>query len=200
MGRSDPYLKQFWGSHIKPSGDVALLGFTDNDKFYGDLYDLQLENWDINSDWVLPRKYDTIICTRCAYFSKDLSSFFKKCHDSLKEGGSLYVDFGLGDHWRFQDYKIGWIKNGEQEHAYEEGNFLWSTVWDDQFLLSPHYQRFSSYVERYGYTDVKKAIFEEVPEVLHLTKLSNLFNIQFSLLSLWPDSPQLYVLIKATKV
>ena len=133
MGRSDQFLKPFWGKHIKPEGLTALLGFSDNSKFNGDTYDLELGNWDINSDWSLPKKYDTIICTRCAYFAKDLDSFFRKCHESLNEGGLLFVDFGIGDHWRFSDYKVGWIKDGEHEYAYKKDNFLWSCIWDDKF-------------------------------------------------------------------
>ena len=32
-------------------------------------------NWDINTDWELKKKYNTIICTRCAYFAKNPEDF-----------------------------------------------------------------------------------------------------------------------------
>ena len=77
MGRSDPIIFQFYRQVIRPKGKVALLGFTDNTLFDGDLYDLQLNNWDINSDWKLDKKYDTIISLRCPYFSKTLKTLSK---------------------------------------------------------------------------------------------------------------------------
>ena len=73
MGRSDPHIMPWYRHHINPEGKVALLGFRNNNVFKGDLYDQHLENWDINSEWELTQKYDTIICTRCAYFAKDES-------------------------------------------------------------------------------------------------------------------------------
>ena len=59
MGKSDPYILSFYRSFIDPAGDTALLGFTNNSWFTGDLYDKSLENWDINSQWELPKKYDS---------------------------------------------------------------------------------------------------------------------------------------------
>ena len=99
MGRSDPHLVAFYKPHFKLKGDVALLGEHDassalsGDVFglrtllgegnafrthHGDLYDLQLGNWNINSDWSLEKKYDTIICTRCPYFAKDPEDFIER--------------------------------------------------------------------------------------------------------------------------
>lgn len=199
MGRSDPWIRKFYNKHIKPQGDVALLGFTNNDFFEGDLYDLQLENWDINSDWKIPKKYDTIICTRCAYFAKDLESFFKKSHSYLKQGGVLYVDFGIGDHWRFDDYKIGWIKDQKQEYAYKEDNYLWSFVWSDEFLCDNEFKKFTKNVLSHGYHDVKKSIFEETPEIMKIESIAKYFDISYHTLSLWKDLPQFYVLLKCSK-
>ena len=65
MGRSDTHLGAFYRPHIKLNGDVALLGDADSIRApAGDLYDLQLGNWNINSDWSLEKKYDTIIGER----------------------------------------------------------------------------------------------------------------------------------------
>ena len=76
MGKTNPILFPIYKSLVVPKGDVALLGFTNNDLFDGDLYDLSLGNWQINSEWKLDKKYDTIICTRCAYFFKKSRRFY----------------------------------------------------------------------------------------------------------------------------
>lgn len=198
MGRSNQYIIPFYYKHIEPKNETALLGFSENSIFHGDLYDLSIGNWNINKNWKLKKKYDTIICTRCAYFSKDLKNFFKKCYEHLNENGNLYVDFGLGDHWRFDNYKIGWVKDGEQEYAYEKDNYLWSTIWKDSFLEHPHYKLFSKRVEKFGYNNVKSSIFKEVPEILLLDNIKK-FDIQYDMITLWEDLPQLYILVKGKK-
>ena len=199
MGRSDAYVLDFYNKTIKPKGKVALLGFSNNNFYNGDLYDLSLNNWNINSDWSLNKKYDTIICTRCAYFAEDPWDFIEKCYEHLNESGNLYVDWGLGDHWRFENYKIGWIKNGEQEHAYQDDNYLWSTVWDKRFKSNQHFKDFAKNVEKLGYNNVEKAIIKEVPRVLKLDFIRLFFNCQYNILSLWDDKPQLYILIHGIK-
>jgi|TARA_R110002020_G_scaffold46994_7_gene134069 SAM-dependent methyltransferase len=199
MGRSDPYIFSFYRNSIRPTGDTALLGFTNNSFFGGDLYDLRLGNWDINSDWQLDKKYDTIICTRCAYFAKQPEQFIERCYNSLNDGGRLYVDWGLGDHWRFDDYKVGWVKNGEHEYAYKDDNFLWSTIWDDSFLENEQFNVFSQRVKKFGYEDMKKEIFEEVPKVLIAEDVEKYFSTSYSLMALWEDNPQIYILLCGVK-
>ena len=200
MGRSNNILNPWYQKQILPSGDVALLGFTKNDVFPGDLYDKQFRNWDINSDWFLPKKYDTIICLRCAYFAKNPQEFILKCYESLNDEGTLYVDWGLGDHWRFEKYKVGWIKDEEQEYAYGKNNFLWSTVWDDSFLLNDQCKLFAESIKKFGYDDIKKAVYDEVPRVLSLTDVEKYFKIEEqSLLKLWDDLPQLYIFLSCKK-
>lgn len=199
MGKSDAFVKPFYDNFVKPVGDVALLGYNNNNWWPGDLYDLSLGNWDINSDWKLDKKYDSIICTRVAYFCKDLESFFVKCKEHLNPGGKLYVDFGLGDHWRFYPYKIGWVdKNGQQEYAYDKANKLWSTVWDDDFEVDNEFMTFSKNVERFGYEYVKDAIKSEVPVVLDIDDVRKYFKVDYHLLTLWTDNPQLYILLECT--
>jgi len=195
MGRSDPFIENFYKSAIQQKGDTALLGFTDNRWFEGDLYDLQLANWEINSDWNLDRKYDTIISLRCPYFAKDPKKFIEKCYDHLKPGGLLYVDWGLGDHWRFDNYKIGWCKDGEQEYAYEDENFLWSTVWDDSFIRHDHFKLFAERVKKFGYEDLSGAIHNEVPSVLKFKDIKKNFLLGYNMMTLWEDRPQLYILL-----
>ena len=199
MGKSDPHYFNFCSQHIKPQGKTALLGFSNNNYFEGDLYDLSLNNWDINSEWKLAQKYDTIICTRCAYFSKDPWDFVELCHEYLKPRGKLFVDWGIGDHWRFPNYKVGWVKNGEHEWAYEEDNYLWSTIWDDSFIKDNEYQRFSQRIQKHNYQDAKKAIFDEVPKVINLEFIDMFFETEYNMLALWEDLPQLYILISGTK-
>ena len=199
MGRSDPYVYDFYKFHIKPQGEVALLGFVNNNWFDGDLYDLQLNNWNINDNWQLSQKYDTIISLRCPYFAKDPQDFIHRCYSNLNDSGRLYIDWGLGDHWRFDKYKIGWIKDGEQEHCYGEGNYLWSTVWDDGFLVDNHYQLFCERVKKLGYNNVKQAIFEETPSILKIEEIKKYFNVRYNMMTMWEDSPQLYVLLTCQK-
>jgi len=199
MGKSDPHYFNFCNQHIKPQGETALLGFTNNNYFQGDLYDLSLNNWDINSEWKLTQRYDTIICTRCAYFSKDPQSFVELCHEHLKPKGKLFVDWGIGDHWRFPNYKVGWVKNGEHEWAYEKDNYLWSTIWDDSFVKDNEYQIFSQRIQKHNYQDAKKAIFDEVPKVINLKFIDMFFETKYNTLALWEDLPQLYTLISGVK-
>jgi len=199
LGRSNPYIYSFYRKHIKPEGQTALLGFTNNQWFNGDLYDLQLNNWNINNDWELNKKYDTIISLRCPYFAKEPEDFIKRCCNSLNENGKLYVDWGLGDHWRFENYKIGWVKDEEQEYAYEDNNHLWSAVWDDEFLTDLNFKLFEERVEKFGYTDIRKAIFDEVPSILEVDLIKKYFDVSYNIIALWEDHPQLYVLIKGVK-
>jgi SAM-dependent methyltransferase len=199
MGRSNSILSPIYQS-FSPEGSVALLGFTDNQLFKGDLYDLQLDNWDINSQWELPKKYDTIISTRCPYFAKDPKDFIKRCYNNLNPGGTVFLDWGLGDHWRFENYKIGWVKGKEHEYCYKDDNYLWSTVWDDEFLEENEFKKFSTNLNKFGYKDIKQAIYNEVPVVLELSFIKKYFNISYKLLSLWEDKPQLYIFIEGKKL
>ena len=200
MGRSNQFLFPFYKQHIKPKGDVALLGFTENGLFDGDLYDRSLNNWNINSEWELEKKYDTIISLRCPYFSRNPEDFIKRCYENLNEGGKLYVDWGLGDHWRFKNYKLGWIKDGEHEYAYGENNFLWSTVWDDSFCAHPDFELFVARTAKYGYKEnIKQSIFKEIPKVLKINTIKKYFDISYNIRALWPDRPQLYILISGVK-
>jgi len=199
MGRSDQFLYPFYGAKIKPVGDVALLGFTDNRLFQGDLYDQALGNWEINSNWELPKNYDTIICTRCAYFCDSPYYFMSRCYAHLNFGGYLYVDWGYGDHWRFESYKIGWLKNEEQEWHYHKDNKLWSGIWNDKFLEDDQYKLFCERVKKFGYDDVKKAILKETPYILWPESWLSCFEINYDLLALWEDQPQLYILMSCRK-
>lgn len=189
-------------------GDVAFLGWSKQDLFTTNIicnsatyYDLMLGNWNINDDdWhIEDEKFDAVFCTRTPYFAKDPQSFIEKCYKILKPGGRILVDWGLGDHWRCENYKIGWVKGAEHESCYEDDNFLWSAVWDDSFLKNKDYEIFEEYVKKFRYNDVKKSVFEEVPSILQLSSIKKLFNVNCELMALWPESPQLYIIIYGTK-
>jgi SAM-dependent methyltransferase len=208
MGRSDPFVFSAY-KNVIPARDynsAAFLGFSGPNPLTNsiksdkkDFYDLSLGNWEINEEeWNIAEKYDLIVCTRCPYFSKKPDKFLDKCLEILKPGGFLLADWGLGDHWRFNEYKIGWVKNGEQEFAYKENNFLWSTVWHDSFSQHPEFLKFSENVKKFGYEDVRQAVFKEVPTVLNIedyleSKSTIIKNFNVALMSLWPELPQLYI-------
>ena len=199
MGVSNAIVIPFYKECINAKGSVALLGSSDNDMFEGDLYDLSLGNWEINSEWKLSKKYDTIICTRCAYFAKDPEGFIKRCYDNLNDGGLLYADWGLGDHWRFPDFKVGWIKGGEHEYAYSSNNFLWSSIWGDKFLDNDQSIEFQEGIKKYGYSLLKDSIYKEVPSVLKTDLVEEYFDAEYKILTIRKPYLQMYIMVCGAK-
>lgn len=198
MGKSDGLIKPFYNKHIKPSGETALLGFTNNSWYKGDLYDKALGNWEINSEWKLDKQYDTIICTRCAYFAKDALEFIERCCSNLKDGGRFYIDWGLGDHFRFKKFKVGFKKNGEHEYCYGDTNFEWSTIWSQDLEQDPQVKLFKKRIAKYGYHGALSVHIDlEVPNVLDLATLKMDHSVYT--LALWEDMPQLYILLEGIK-
>ena len=199
MGRSDPFLHEFYNSRINhkmtPGGQTALLGFIKQGKFglNGDLYDYQLNNWEINADWKLDKKYDTIVSLRCPYFAKDPKKFIEKCFDNLNEGGLLCVDWGYGHHWTGDGFKfkVGWEKDGEREYAYFDQNLLHSGIWYDEFLDHPSFVKFTEVLPGYGYasSNIKNIIYDETPCILDLKEIEDEYNIEYDILTLWHDRP-----------
>jgi len=201
MGKSDKYIIPFYKEKISQTDSpIALLGFSNNDMFDGDLYGLSLGNWNINSEWELDKKYNTIICTRCAYFAKDPEDFITRCYNSLGENGLLYVDWGLGDHWRYKDFKVGWLKGEEHEGHYFDGNFLWSTVWDDSFLEDGECKRFSKAIKKYGYEDLKASVKKEVPYMLTLNFVKKYFDVRYDILTIEEPYLQMYILLSCRRL
>ena len=200
MGNSDSIVIPFYKRHIGVVKEpVALLGFSNNNHFQGDMYDLSLNNWNINSEWSLDKKYGTIICTRCAYFAKNPKDFIRRCYDNLEDGGVLHVDWGLGDHWRFKNFKVGWVKDGEQEHAYKDENMLWSSIWNDEFLLNDDVKKFSEEIKSLGYDNLGKAVRLEVPFVLDPKNIDDLFNYDIKFLFVKKPYLQLYMMLRGDK-
>jgi hypothetical protein len=196
VGRSDPYVFEWYSRQIRvdPGSRVLFLGqprhnlFTESLGVSGEFRDITLGNWDINGPLIADEKFDAIVCTRCAYFSEDPARFLSDCKRSARQ---VFVDWGLGDHWRFPKYRVGWRDQEEHEYADYGGrrNFLHSTVWRGDFLMSPEVQKFERLIQRYGYTSLEIAVRTEVPS---LHTLGDEWVCSF--LTLWPESPQLYVL------
>jgi len=203
MGKSDQFI---FPEYLKLISDIkaesiALLGFSQENDFTRSInaktkkfFDVSLGNWDINSDWSLNQKFDLIISTRCPYFSKDPKTFIAKCKEHLTQGGHALIDWGLGDHWRFKNYKVGWLRHGELEFAYKPSNFLHSCYWHDDLLSDPNVISFWNCVVKnpeLGYTqqdDLKEVIKKEVQHLISydVKKIKTVF--------LWPERPQLYII------
>ena len=231
MGKSDPMVYDIYYKSLNDicGGNLANIEFK-NIGFFGQakdndftakiksenrkFYDLTLKNWNINSfPYNIEEKFDLIVCTRCAYFCKDPKKLFAEFNEVLLPGGKILIDWGLGDHWRFENYKVGWVKDKEQEWAYEEGNYLWSTVWHKIFENDPNVLLFKELIENHGYNveklsnvnpenTLQKIIEKEVPSVMMLNELneSQVFkNINCCITTLWADSPQLYIVLVVTK-
>lgn len=204
MGKSDTIIFNEYKKILKKIESriesVAFLGFTcENDLTLSvnckirDFYDLSLGNWDINSDWSLGKSYDLIVCTRCAYFSKNPKLFIEKCKDHLSSEGHALIDWGLGDHWRFSNYKVGWVKDGEQEFAYNSENFLHSCFWRDELKEDEEVKKFwESVVElNVGYdkkNNISDIVRKEVPQLIDYEA------IEIKTKFLWKDNPQLYII------
>ncbi len=200
MGKSDAFLfPKYYDmtSDLQPKS-VALLGFSSENAYTKQLpgthhlYDLALGNWDINSDWKLSQKYDLIVSTRCPYFAKDPIAFFNLCVKHTNSGGAIMLDWGLGDHWRFKNYKVGWIRSGEHEFAYNENNKLYSCMWRKSFEDDQTVKNFRKLVAgKFGYSDninLTDVVNNEVPFLVDYDH----DKIQFE--CLWPDAPQLYIM------
>jgi hypothetical protein len=203
MGKSNELVFPWYVKNLPENAErVAILGST-SDSFVRqkypnaliNLYDIQLGNWDINADvWNIESSaYDLVVITRCAYFSKDPNNLIDKCMKILCAGGHLFIDWGLGDHWRFKNYKVGWVKDEEHEFAYYEDNFLWSTAWSHSLLAHPQVQIFAERIKKYGYNNIETAINAEIPSIYKIGNIDDIL-IKVDALALWEENPQLYIL------
>ena len=212
MGRSDSVIfKEYLNTIPKKEFQMAaFLGFPGENSFTKNIsasekhfYDLSLGNWNINSEkWDISEKYDLLICTRCPYFAKDPEAFVKKCNDIMAPDGIILLDWGYGDHWRFENFKVGWVKDGEQEFAYNSENMLWSGIWNKCFERDPSFLLFSERVKKFGYqnvSDVIEGIHSETPKIMDISYFLNFFSLECKLVSLWDDLPQLYIIISGVK-
>lgn len=204
MGKSDPIIFDEYKKILKKNEShiesVAFLGFScENDLTLSikckkrDFYDLSLGNWEINSDWSLGKSYDLIVCTRCAYFSRDPVKFIQKCKLSLKSSGHALIDWGLGDHWRFPNFKVGWVKDNEHESAYSSENLLYSCFWRNDLEDDVEVKNFWKAVIdlNVGYNvgeSLSDIVRREVPSIVDYEFIS--LKTKF----LWKENPQLYII------
>lgn len=221
-----PQYINFFQSNIEENNEIkniAFLGFQEDNivtEFIkscctklknADYYDLCLNGWDINDDWKLKRKYDLIVCLRTAYFSKDPLLFLKKCHKSLNKGGNLFVDWGLGDHWRYKHFVVGWYhpNTGEREKApYLDGekSYLYSCFWDKLFERDPYTQWFFHHSsQHYGY-DISKSfdtvLDEEIgsERIINIEKYTRNFVLRnIRLFAINTMRPQIYIMLYGIK-
>ena len=203
MGKSDPYLVNFYTSFLESNKQYQSVGFfgQKEENFISSriiskerkFYDLSLNNWNINTHpYNIEDKFDLIVCTRCAYFSNEPLRVIKSFIEMINPGGSILIDWGLGDHWRFKNFKVGWLKGGEQEYAYATDNFLWSYACYENFEDHEQVKLFKKNIERYNYKEyIRKTIKREIPVLLDVKDIDNCC-IKANHLFLWPDKPQLY--------
>jgi hypothetical protein len=214
MGKSDPIVFREY-STILPRhrfDAVAFLGYRNENAFttvikskIRHFYDINPDKssdfesfvWNINEGFQPNRKYDLIVATRCPYFSKNPAAFVEDCMNSLNPGGMLLCDWGLGDHWRFKSYKVGWVRDGEHEWAYEQNNLLHSCLWNKEIANNDETIAFWKYAKKAGaYDDTKtleSVINEEVPALCD-------YDYDFlRVLMMWPEAPQLYLITVTIK-
>lgn len=167
MGKSDPYLIPWYSKcsselidQFGEIHDIAFFGqpfkndlcyniedmcYTFGRDIKGDLYDIQLGNWDINSDWQC-KKYDLIFCFRTFYFAKDPKKALSNFCKSLKPEGVLIFDIGLGSaHFKRdggsegKNWTFGWKNEKGRCFGNYQGkkHYLFSSFWDDDLLKNP---------------------------------------------------------------
>ena len=205
VGKSDPYVFNFYAKLInykKSYKRIAFFGNKESSVFTNwfdaeekEYFDLELGNWNINTfPYNSNKKYDLIVCTRVAYFSKHPKQMLKEFNRLLNKEGIILIDWGLGDHWRFKNFKIGWKKDEEHEYAYNSNNHLWSTFIDEDVIKSENFKNFTNECKKFNYHDVKSEIYKEVDVVLSekdiIEEKLRIKNLET--LFLWPEFPQLY--------
>ena len=58
--------------------------------------------------------------------------YFAICENRHLQIQEIFLDWGLGDHWRFKNYKVGWFKDGEHEWFYNKtSNDLYIRLFND---------------------------------------------------------------------
>lgn len=214
MGKSNDIVFSWYRKHLHeyrfervlvlgaPTFD-AFTSTIDSDDFgFYDLCSIEYP-WNINDDiWNFKYdQYDLIVCTRCPYFAKDANAFLEKCNKHLRKNGIIFLDWGLGDHWRQEPYKVGWIVDDHHEKVIygEKVSPLYSCAWLKIFEVNAAAIDFRKNIRKFSYYDNEKKltqiIEEEVPSILDLYNLPNNLELKdYNLLSLWPDAPQLYIL------
>ena len=184
---------------------VGAFGFTKQPEFLGvecQLFDQELGNWEINSNFPEGEDvYDAIVCTRVAYFAADPLKLIVEFHRLLKPGGRLMIDWGIGDHWRYPKFRMGWKSHpeGPREAAY--GYPLMSAIWDDSLDIDIDALSFREWCIPHGYphgTSIAEHLEEEVDCLRYVSEMMPMFQeCSVEAHAFWPDSPQLYIILSA---
>jgi len=67
-------------------------------------------------------------------------------------------------------------------------------------VANSDFQKFSDSVKKFGYYNIKKSIFQEVPSILTFEEFEKYFNLKnHKILKLWTEFPQLYILLHGVK-
>ena len=211
MGRSNQYVFPWYARHLpqRRYENACVLGARGSDQFIAGIdaghieyHDITLDGWSIDDDWNPTTTYDLIVCTRCAYFVKDPAAFVRRCRMNTHRSGRVFIDWGLGDHWRKVPYLVGWRDPARSIHESVEFesptgkhvSYLWSCFWDRQLELRPEAIAFRHDIRMCGYDDdvtLTQIIEQEVPVVLDAAIQ---IPLDVQLLALWPKAPQLYIL------
>jgi SAM-dependent methyltransferase len=200
LGKSDAIVYPWYKSKsiLPQGGHVLFLGQTRHNDFTSSIscraefLDISLGNWEINAGPWPNDKFDAVVCTRCAYFSSDAQAFIEKCKSMTKPGGIVFIDWGLGDHWRFKEFKVGWRSDSEEETVLFNGHrsSLRSAFWHPRLEDHSEVQKFKTWIKKFGYEgSLTDHILRETSSVS-----SDTFNCVIDCLSIWPDAPQLYIL------
>jgi hypothetical protein len=218
MGQTDVMLNPIYAEKTKDfNGLVLCIGFrkrpawlprscvADCRDLYHEDEDKQLdineaiENWTIDNYDI----YDGIVCTRVAYFSKSPIELVERLSIVGKKNCKILIDWGIGDHWRFEPLNVGWYHpDGVQEFAYASGNFLWSTVWNNDWASDSEVWDFFLAMERhdkkYDMTlgNTTNQILEEFPVVVNTRAFEKHMTGEWTHHMFWPEAPQLYHIFK----
>ena len=205
MGKTDAHLFPHYKRLFQKKGDVvAIAGGTVRPPWLEDcpayeLYDREIDGWSISNP-VLNTEYDNIICTRVAYFSDRPLHTIKTLAEHLKPGGQLLIDWGVGDHWRFRPYSVGWVRGQVHEWAYQEGNLLWSAYYDTDM---EYQHQFKANIKQHGYEgQLIEHLRAECPELVLKSEIEalDIFEpFEATHIDFWQDYPQLYSILPLIK-
>lgn len=215
MGKSNQIVFPWYARSLprRHFENVCVLGAVGRDAFTNSImasrmefHDITLDGWTIDEPWCNVQgqaHYDLIVCTRCAYFSSNPEAFVDRCRRLTSRNGIVFIDWGLGDHWRQVPYLVGWC---DKEHSIAEHvefrtvdgrnhiSRLQSCFWTHALEQHGEARTFRNWIRMHGYDDdraLTEIVTSEVPCILDDTSH---VPTSVHLLSLWPDAPQLYIL------
>lgn len=198
-------------------GKIAFLGFDKKPNHFDtknyDCYDIQLDNFDINSEWSLKGYYDTIVCYRTLLFCKNNTYFFKKCYEHLNLNGELFIDYAYGavsdNFFRQIGPCVGFYKNDIQQYCTYKTNVgeniysdCLTSYWNDDLIKDINLINFHKKLKEYGYTnEFKKHLYDEIPIVVTDDIFKNYFLKKKTEVHYWmlKDRPSMIIYLNLIK-